>query len=520
MPHAPESVDTSADVIVIGSGIGGLACAAALARCAPRVLVLERHYVAGGLTHTFSREGYTWDVGVHYLGQMGPGQPMRRILDWLSGGSIDFQSMGPVYDIVRLADGSRFEFARPRAALEASLREAFPHAGKDIRRFLDALDSARRTFSAPLQRHAMPPWLGRMLGWVKRNEIGRWWERTTEEVLREAVSDRRLRDVLSAQWGDHGGRPSEASFAMHAIIIDHYLEGAWYPVGGAGAFAKGLVPVIESAGGSVRTSAPVARVLLENGRATGVELEDGTRVCAKVVISDVGIQNTVRTLLPEAQRGSAWATEALSLAPSVCHVCLYLGLEGDVEAAGATRANHWIFETDRIDAVWDDPFSQPGAPSLFVSFPSLKDPARSDDGAWRHTAEIVAWTDWSVFDAWEDSVYGARPEDYAGLKQALERALLDQFARHFPGLAPMIKVRELSTPLSTVHFTGHHRGAIYGLNTTPRRFGSRALDIRTPIPGLLLTGQDVVTPGVAGAMMGGVLAAAVLQPRVFARLPR
>ena len=244
MPHAPESVDTSADVIVIGSGIGGLACAAALARCAPRVLVLERHYVAGGLTHTFSREGYTWDVGVHYLGQMGPGQPMRRILDWLSGGSIDFQSMGPVYDIVRLADGSRFEFTRPRAALEASLREAFPHAGKDIRRFLDALDSARRTFSAPFQRHAMPPWLGRMLGWVKRNEIGRWWERTTEEVLREAVSDRRLRDVLSAQWGDHGGRPSEASFAMHAIIIDHFLEGAWYPVGGASAFAKGLVPVI------------------------------------------------------------------------------------------------------------------------------------------------------------------------------------------------------------------------------------------------------------------------------------
>ena len=106
------------------------------------------------------------------------------------------------------------------------------------------------------------------------------------------------------------------------------------------------------------------------------------------------------------------------------------------------------------------------------------------------------------------------------MKQALERALLDQFARHFPALTPMIKVRELSTPLSTVHFTGHHRGAIYGLNTTPRRFGSRALDIRTPIPRLLLTGQDVVTPGVAGAMMGGVLAAALLQPRVFARLPR
>lgn len=507
------------DAIVIGSGIGGLTCAAALARFGRRVAVFEQHTVAGGLTHTFQRDAYTWDVGVHYLGQMGPGEPLRRVVDWLSGGTIDFAALGAVYDVVRLADGTRFEYARPRAALEAGLREAFPAAHGDVERYLAALDAARSSFSTPFQQRAMPPWLGSAMGRFKAPALKRWWGRTVAEVLRECTSDPRLAAVLSAQWGDHGGKPSRASFAAHAMITDHYLAGAWYPVGGASAFACGLVPVIEAAGGTVRTSAPVARILLENGRAAGVALEDGTRHEARVVISGVGARGTVSRLLPPEIGQSPWGREVNALEPSFCHTCLYVGLEGDVEAAGASRANHWIYESPDIEAIWDDPFSQARAPALFVSFPSLKDPSRTA-GERHHTAEVVAWTDWKVFEPWAGTRWGERPEDYRALRDSLQHSLRAQFEQAFPGLAPMIKLCELSTPLSTVHFTGHERGAVYGLDTTPARFASRALDIRTPVPGLLLTGQDVVTPGVAGALMGGILSAAVMEPRVFTKLPR
>jgi all-trans-retinol 13,14-reductase len=507
------------DAIVIGSGMGGLGCAAALARFGRRVAVFEQHTAAGGLTHTFQRDGYTWDVGVHYLGQMGPGEPMRRVLDWLSGNSIDFAALGAVYDVVRLADGTRFEYARPRAALEAGLREAFPGAHDDIARYLAALDAARSSFATPFQQHAMPGWLAHAAGWLKAPGLKRWWGRTVAEVLGECTRNPRLAAVLGAQWGDHGGTPSKASFAVHAIITDHYLAGAWYPVGGAGAFARGLVPVIEAAGGAVRTAAPVARVLLQDGRATGVELKDGSRHQAGVVISSVGAQGTVAHLLPPEVAASPWGREVSALEPSLCHVCLYVGLEGDVEAAGATRANHWIYDSPDLEALWDDPFSQARAPALFVSFPSLKDPARPA-GTRHHTAEVVAWADWSTFEPWSGTRWGQRPEDYRALRNSLEHSLRAQFEHHFPGLAPMIRLCELSTPLSTVHFTGHARGAVYGLNTTPARFASRALDIRTPVPGLLLTGQDVVMPGVTGALMGGILSAAVVEPRVFAKLPR
>src|SRR5271165_7061129 len=113
-----ERPDSAFDVIVIGSGIGGLACACALTRTGHRVLVLERHFVPGGLTQTFSRQGFTWDVGTHYLGEMGPEDFGRRVLDWLCGGAIEFASIGPVYDTMHFPDGFEMQYARPEQALK------------------------------------------------------------------------------------------------------------------------------------------------------------------------------------------------------------------------------------------------------------------------------------------------------------------------------------------------------------------------------------------------------------------
>jgi all-trans-retinol 13,14-reductase len=338
-------------------------------------------------------------------------------------------------------------------------------------------------------------------------------------VLHELVHDPKLRAVLLAQRANYGGlAANESSFGVHATVMRHYFNGAYYPVGGAKAFADALVPVIEQASGKIRLRAKVQEFLVENEAVVGVRLDDATEIRAQPVFSDVGARNTVGLLPPE-MRESEWAREILSFAPSVCHVGLYLGLEGDIGANGASSSNHWFHETWAIDASpWEDPMAEPSSPGLFVSFPSLKDPAHDPGDKQRHTAEIVAMTSWNAFAAWRDSTHGHRPEAYWALKAAIERNLLSQFARHFPALASMVVAHELSTPLTTSSFTGAQEGAIYGLEASPRRFLSNSLRAKTPVPGLFLTGQDVVTPGVTGAMMGGVLAAAALEPRIYPRL--
>ncbi len=506
------------DAIVIGSGMGGLSCAAALARTGHVVMVIEQHFIAGGLTQTFERNGFRWDVGVHYLGEMGPEGEAHGILDWLVGGAVAFASLGAVYDTVHFPGGFEVQFARPESALQLDLKEKFPASSNDIDAFFAATAEAELAGRAIFGRRAMPSLLAKVYGIWHDKGIRKWWGRSSAEVLDELIGDPKLRAVLLAQKGDYGGGAAEnISFGIQAMVMCHYFHGAYYPVGGARAFAQALVPVIEQAGGEVRLKAKVDGFVVENGSVVGVMLPDGTEVRAPRVFSDMGARNTVN-LLPDDIRAGEWAREILSFEPSVCHVALYLGLEGDIRANGATASNHWFHETwDVNEGVWN-PAKEASAPGLFISFPSLKDPAHDPGDRKRHTAEIVAMTSWDAFARWKDSTLGDRPDDYTALKAVIERRLMEDFARHFPALAPMVVAREVSTPLSTSAFIGSQQGAIYGLEVSPRRFLSDSLRARTPVPGLFLAGQDVVTPGISGAMMGGVLAAGAIEPRIYSHM--
>ena len=153
-----------------------------------------------------------------------------------------------------------------------------------------------------------------------------------------------------------------------------------------------------------------------------------------------------------------------------------------------------------------------------MSFPSLKDPSHLPGPEQRHTVEVVAWVDWDPFAKWQDSSPGHRPAEYERYKAMLGARLLDYFKRCFPRLAPLVRVTEVSTPLTMRHYTRTPRGSVYSLAPPPARFLSKSLGVRTPLKGLYLAGQDAMSPGVTGAMMGGIMAAAVLAPQVFRRL--
>lgn len=507
------------DAIVVGSGIGGLACAVALARNGRAVLVVEQHEIAGGLTQTFSRGDFRWDVGVHYLGEMGPDGEAHAVLEWLAGGAISFASLGAVYDVAHFPGNFEVSFARTQAALKAELKDKFPDSAADIDAFFVALADAEHAGRALFSQRAMPRPLATVHGIWNQRGINKWWGRSSGEVLKEIVRDPRLRAVLLAQKGDYGGAAAaEITFGLQAMVMRHYLNGAYYPVGGARVFAQALVPAIEHAGGAMRLKARVRQFVVDEGAVVGVQLDDETVLRAPLVFSDIGALNTVR-LLPATLLDSEWVREILSFGPSACHVALYLGLEGDIRTHGATASNHWFYESWDTDAgVWRDPVNDITPPGLFVSFPSLKDPAHDPGARQRHTAEVVAMCAWEPFGAWHDSALQHRPEEYAAIKAAIGRNLMAQFARRFPALAPLVVLQEVSTPLTTSAYIGAQQGSIYGLELSPRRFLSDCLRARTPTPGLFLAGQDVAAPGLAGAMMGGVLAAAAAAPRIHVHL--
>ena len=510
------------DVIVIGSGIGGLAAAAALGKRGRRVLMLEQHSVAGGQTQTFRRHGWEFSTGVHYIGGVGPqagaeGQ-FGRLLAWLSDGKLQFAPCANPYDIVRLP-GFEFGIPHPEAAYRAALSMRFPAEQAAIDHWFQASHDARNAAFTLMALHSLPALIAGGLRLLRGKQAQAWARHTLADEM-ALIAHPQLRAVLGARWGDYGATPASAPFVEHALVTGSYDAGAYYPVGGPARFAQTLLPAVLATGGECRLGAAVRRIGVEGGRVAGVEVSQNgvTRTeTARHVISDMGAANTV-ACLPEGE-ARAWREEIQALAPGLGFVALYIGLEGDIAAAGATSANHWIYEQEAIGRVWQQPADE-DAPGLFVSFPSLKDP--SWQGA--PTAEVLALVDPAVFAPWlgrqHDPAQGGEGDAYAAFKHRVAARLLAQFERHFPALASMVRFNEAATPRTQLHFTRTLGGSMYGLEMTGDRIDSTALNLRTPVPGLLLTGQDVAGPGVQAAFMAGLVAAATVDSGVWREMGR
>ena len=244
----------------------------------------------------------------------------------------------------------------------------------------------------------------------------------------------------------------------------------------------------------------------------------GEEFRAPAIVSAIGAGETVKRLLPKTIREQDWAREIATFKPSICHFDLFLGFEGDIAKHGATRSNHWFYDSwDTNDAIWAAGGSEP-FPMGFVSFSSLKNPTHDPGPTNKHTGDMLIWADWSSVAEFADGGADKRADEWASLKQNIESRMMDFFREKFPDLAPLIVYHEIGTPLATASFTGHEKGGFYGVETTPRRMLSDALNARTPVPGLFLAGQDVMGPGIAGALSGGMFGAAAIDPRVFQKL--
>ncbi len=506
------------DTIVIGSGMGGMVTAAALSRLGHRVLMLEQYDSLGGQTHSFSRDGFSWDAGLHYLGGFGPNASERSALDWLCDSPIEVAPIGAVYDTLHMGDSAPIKLSRPTAAQRLDLKERFPDDAEAIDAWFDAIVDGKDALSVVGQLRSLPSVFASALRWWQGRKLKQYCERTTAEVANELTNNPELAKVLIAQWGDFGGRPSKASFSIHAGVMWSYLEaGAYYPVGGAASIARHLLPTITNNGGEARAGVTVSSVIMEDGVATGVETTAGERYYAKHIVSGIGARETVDRLLPAGHGHDDWVNEIRAIGPNICHFSLFMGFSGDVEAAGMTKSNHWLYPSGEVDAVWTDTVNEK-PPAMFVSFASLKDPAHDPGPDKKYAGELIAWSDWSTVEQWADVPRGERGEEYESFKQHIASTLLEQFAVYFPRLAELIVFHEVSTPLATASITGHRMGSFYGLDVTPERITTDALRMKTPIEGLYLTGQDVLTPGIPGAFWGGVLAASSIDPKVFLKM--
>lgn len=503
-------VDADYDVIVIGSGIGGLCSAALLSQMGKKVLVLEQHYTAGGFTHAYEREGYEWDVGVHYIGDMGRKSQGRGLFDYISGGQLKWAEMDPVYDRIILGD-EHFDFVAGKENFKNSLKQQFPDDTVAIDQYVDLVTTTTKYMAAVSQTKAMPRPLAKLMSLSSKNKFPDYALDSSYNVLKGLTDNEKLIAVLCGQWGDHGCPPKESVFLMHALIAGHYFNGGFYPVGGASKIAETIIPQIQVSGGDVLTYADVQEILIVDDRAVGVEMVDGHCLYADYIISNAGVVNTFTKLLPAAISDKfGYRDRVQSLATSMSHGGMYIGLRGTADELQLPKTNLWIYldqhHDENVAALRKDP-SAP-LPLVYVSFPSAKDPNFQRRHPGRSTIEIVIGPcDFEQYRQWADKTWGKRGDDYEALKADLSERMLAALYKQLPHLQGKIDYSEVSTPLSTNHFCRYKQGEAYGLAHTKARFEQEWLTPKTRVKGLYLTGQDLISCGVVGALMAGMVTA-------------
>ena len=487
--------------------MGGLTTAALLSELGWKVCVLEQHYTAGGFTHSYERNGYEWDVGVHYIGEVGAATRSRKMFDFLSSGNLKWAPMDAEYDRFYIGDRV-FNAIAGKQEFRDNLVRQFPNETRAIDEYMGLLDRSGDALSAfgisrgmsPLLRRLASPWLT----WKTRGAF----RRRTWDVLSELTSDPDLIATLCGQWGDMGMPPKRSPFMAHAVIARHYLYGGYYPVGGSWRIAETIIPKIQASGGEVFTYARVENILVEDGKTTGVEMKDGHRIDCSCVISSAGVDNTFNHLLPrDVTESTGYRRRMQKVEPSVAHLGVYVGLKGNAQELGLPRTNFWIYPSNDYESALDGFMEDPNAafPIVYISFPSAKDPDYENRHPGTSTIEIVAPAPYEWFAKWNDATWGKRGEDYESFKDALGERLLEYVYEKLPQLRDKVDYYEVSTPLSTNWFGGYQRGELYGLAHTSERMNQDWLRPKTRIPGLWLTGQDVVTCGVTGAMMAGLI---------------
>jgi phytoene dehydrogenase-like protein len=501
------------DIVVIGSGAGGLAAALAMQLAGKRVLVLEQHYLPGGWCHSFDLGGYRFSPGVHYLGELGPGGRFRAIWEGLGvSGDIDLCELNPKgYDHVIVA-GERFDIPKGREAYADRLKARFPREARGIdgyfrtaarlARDLDELDKVR----GPLGLFALP---------FRAPALARWGFRTLEALLDAHVSDPHLRAILAGQCGDHGLPPSLAPAPVHCAVHEHYVEGGWYPRGGGAAIPRAFLRALKRAKGSFRTRARVEKILVERrggrARAVGVRLADGEEIRAGAVVSNADPEVTFGRLVGREHlsfRTRWWLSRARW---SVSALSLFLAVDMDLRAAGLDSGNVWYYESPDLERIYrlgmdERALDVAEVPGFFLTATTLKDPSKMRRG--HHTLEAFTFVPYAPFRAWAASRTGERPEGYLALKRELLARMLRAVGRVVPGIERHVVFSDLGTPLTNEHYVAATDGALYGTEKSRLQVGPFSFPVRTEIGGLFLCGASTLSHGVFGATISGLAAAA------------
>ena len=474
-------------VIIIGSGMGGLSCGVILAKNGYDITVLEQGHQIGGCLQCFTRRGARFETGMHFIGSAAEGQTLDRILQYLEVKK-DIQ-LSPLdkdgYDVVCL-DGKRYRFANGRQQFIEQMCIDFPHQRKQLNLYFDLIEKVSSASTLHTLRYA-----------ESDTAINTEYQlRSINEVIDSVITDPLLAKVLVGSLPLYAAEIDKTPFSTHAFIMDFFNQSAYRIVGGSDKIALSMTRTIEKYGGHVIANSKVTKIICDETHATGVEVNGNNILPCDYVISDAHPQRTLELINSKLIR-PAFRNRIHSIPQTIGGFSVYLDFKDNI-----VPYQNYNFYGYNYGTPWDcDKYDESSWPKgyLYMHFCQEEKPRFAKTGV------ILSYMNMKDVEMWKGTKIGHRGKDYEAFKKHKAELLLDSVEQQFPGLRSSIKHYYTSTPLTYYDYTGTEGGSMYGIAHDIHLGVACRVPHRTKIPNVLQTGQNINSHGILGVSVGTIV---------------
>lgn len=475
------------DVIIIGSGLGGLTAAATLSKEGFHVCVVEKNALPGGCFQSFKRDGRLLDTGIHYIGSMDEGEILHQYFSYFGiMDKLNMQRMNPnAFDTI-CYQGREYDYAMGHERFCEVLSDSFPHEKQAIRQYTSMLKKIGETIDIEQLKKGKFS-----VGGLDYFAISAW------ESIAGLTKDPVLRQVLSSPTLLYGGERNTSTFYHHAMITDSYLRGAYRFVDGSMQVVDALAAVIRENGGTILTRAEATHIYLDGDKARSVEINHTEELEADYVISSLHPAVTMRMVEKTPLIRKAYLSRLDGLPNSYGMLSVYL-----IQKKKSTpycNSNFFLFGRDNAWHNTLHPEDRDITSSLVSMQPS------SADNRYTEVVSLLSPMYISELSAWENTTVEKRGEAYEQYKEQKANEMIRFVERYYPDINRHTEKIYTTTPLTYRDYTGIPEGSAYGIMKNYRQPMVTLIPNRTRINNLFLCGQNLNVHGALGVTLTSML---------------
>ncbi|OFX57172.1 MAG: hypothetical protein A2046_16955 [Bacteroidetes bacterium GWA2_30_7] len=475
------------DVLIIGSGLGGLITGVILSKEGYNVCVIEKQQHIGGCIQNFTRDNCIFDVGGHYIGGFEKGQNLYTFFNYLGiADKLNLRKLDvDCFDKIIFQNGENYSFAMGFENHKEKLLEKFPKENKAISDYLNKIRETCDKFPLYNLKKTDNP----LMESIMHND-------SFDNLLNGLTNNQKLKNVLSATNSLYAGIKEKSPFYMHALIMNSYIESSWRFVDGSSQLAVLLKKQIELNGGKVLTNHEALSFTFSDNCISSVNLKNKEPLFAQNFISNIHPTLTLK-MIPDDKIRKAYRHRINSLENTIGMFTVY----GVLEENSFTYINHndYIF---RDSNVWTaETYSSINYPEHCL----MITPASSKSDKYADCVILMAYMNISDLSKWINTDIEKRGTDYKDFKDAKAQGLINFANKYYPDLKSKIKKYYTSTPLTYRDYTGTIDGSLYGISKDYKNLVKSVIFPKTHIPNLLMTGQNINLHGVLGVTIGSIL---------------